>query len=85
VRGAASDATPRVLRIGIPAGRFVDHGSVADLRRVLRLDEAGIQAQVEEAIATLGIGPSTDPRTALGVTSGPSPRVREAAVEARPA
>ena len=27
--------------IGIPGDRFVDHGSVADLRRVLRLDGAG--------------------------------------------
>ena len=27
--------------VGIPGDRFVDHGSVADLRRVLRLDAAG--------------------------------------------
>jgi 1-deoxy-D-xylulose-5-phosphate synthase len=49
---------PAVRRIGIPAGRFVDHGSVTDLRRVLRLDEAGIRTQVEEAIASLGLAPS---------------------------
>ena len=44
-------AGPAVKRIGIPAGRFVDHGSVSDLRRLIRLDEEGIHAQVLEAIA----------------------------------
>ena len=34
--------------IGIPGDRFVDHGSVADLRRMLRLDAEGIAAQVRE-------------------------------------
>ena len=34
-------ATSRVRIIGIPGDRFVDHGSVADLRRMLRLDAAG--------------------------------------------
>ncbi len=59
----ASDTVtwPVVRRIGIPAGRFVDHGSVADLRRVLRLDEPGIRAQVEEAIASLGLSPARRP------------------------
>jgi 1-deoxy-D-xylulose-5-phosphate synthase len=37
--------------IGIPGDRFVDHGSVADLRRVLRLDAAGLAEQVREALA----------------------------------
>ncbi len=41
--------------IGIPVGRFVDHGSVADLRRVLRLDVAGLQSQVRETLAELGL------------------------------
>ncbi len=63
VAGAAMPAGtatwPVVRRIGIPAGRFVDHGSVGDLRRVLRLDEAGILAQVEEAIVELGLSPSS--------------------------
>ena len=49
---------PPVKRIGIPAGSFVDHGSVSDLRRVLGLDEAGIRAQVQEAIAALGLIPA---------------------------
>jgi 1-deoxy-D-xylulose-5-phosphate synthase len=44
--------------IGIPAGRFVDHGAVADLRRVLRLDSEGLAAQVRETITTLGLAPA---------------------------
>jgi 1-deoxy-D-xylulose-5-phosphate synthase len=41
--------------LGIPGDRFVDHGSVTDLRRLLRLDVAGLLAQVEETLAQLGI------------------------------
>jgi 1-deoxy-D-xylulose-5-phosphate synthase len=41
--------------LGIPGDRFVDHGSVTDLRRLIRLDVPGLLAQVEEAIAQLGI------------------------------
>jgi len=44
-----------VRPIGIPGDRFVDHGSVVDLRRLIRLDVPGLTAQVEEAIAQLGI------------------------------
>jgi 1-deoxy-D-xylulose-5-phosphate synthase len=43
--------------IGIPGERFVDHGSVSDLRRVLRLDAEGLAAQVREATATLRATP----------------------------
>jgi 1-deoxy-D-xylulose-5-phosphate synthase len=43
--------------IGIPGDRFVDHGSVADLRRVLRLDAPGLAEQVREALATLRAQP----------------------------
>jgi 1-deoxy-D-xylulose-5-phosphate synthase len=39
--------------IGIPGERFVDHGSVADLRHVLRLDALGLADQVRETLATL--------------------------------
>jgi 1-deoxy-D-xylulose-5-phosphate synthase len=46
-----------VKRIGLPDGAFVDHGSVADLRRQLRIDEAGIKAQILEAIAAHGLRP----------------------------
>ena len=44
--------------VGIPADRFVDHGAVSDLRRVLRLDPDGLEAQVREAAATLELRPS---------------------------
>jgi 1-deoxy-D-xylulose-5-phosphate synthase len=47
---AYRDVVVRIL--GIPGDRFVDHGSVSDLRRVLRLDAAGLAAQVREALAT---------------------------------
>jgi 1-deoxy-D-xylulose-5-phosphate synthase len=56
-----SDAAYRqvaVTRIGIPAGRFVDHGSVSDLRHQVRLDADGILGQVREAISQVGIAPS---------------------------
>jgi 1-deoxy-D-xylulose-5-phosphate synthase len=43
--------------IGIPGERFVDHGSVADLRRVLRLDAPGLAEQVRETLATLRATP----------------------------
>jgi 1-deoxy-D-xylulose-5-phosphate synthase len=50
------DVPVRIL--GIPAGAFVDHGSVADLRRVLRLDEAGLADQVRETLVAIGAAPS---------------------------
>ena len=50
---ALRDVAVRV--IGIPAGSFVDHGSVVDLRRVTRLDVEGIAGQVRETIGTLGL------------------------------
>ncbi len=43
--------------VGIPGERFVDHGSVADLRRVLRLDAQGLAAQVREALITMRATP----------------------------
>ncbi|HVM30501.1 MAG TPA: 1-deoxy-D-xylulose-5-phosphate synthase [Candidatus Limnocylindrales bacterium] len=55
-----------VRLIGIPADQFVDHGAVTDLRRVLRLDVAGITEQVREAAETLGLRPD---RLALEVRS----------------
>ncbi len=41
--------------LGIPGDRFVDHGSVTDLRRLIRLDVPGLLGQVEEAMTQLGI------------------------------
>jgi 1-deoxy-D-xylulose-5-phosphate synthase len=43
--------------VGIPGERFVDHGSVSDLRRVLRLDSSGLADQVREALTTLRATP----------------------------
>jgi 1-deoxy-D-xylulose-5-phosphate synthase len=43
-----------VLRIGIPAARFVDHGAVSDLRHLIGLDVDGIHAQVADALTRLG-------------------------------
>jgi 1-deoxy-D-xylulose-5-phosphate synthase len=48
-----------VQRIGIPAERFVDHGSVADLRRTIGLDVPGIHAQIISALDAAGLRPST--------------------------
>jgi 1-deoxy-D-xylulose-5-phosphate synthase len=53
---ALRDTSVRIL--GIPADRFVDHGAVADLRRLVRLDVPGLEAQVREAVETLGLRPS---------------------------
>src|SRR5690348_17449561 len=46
---AFRDTSVRIL--GIPGDRFVDHGAVSDLRRVLRLDVPGLTGQVREALA----------------------------------
>ena len=57
--------TDRALRdvpvhiVGIPGDRFVDHGSVADLRRVLRLDAAGLAEQVRETLVALQAVPGS--------------------------
>jgi hypothetical protein len=56
-----------VRPIGIPADRFVDHGSVGDLRRLIAIDEDGIETQVREALATLRATPArTETPTAIG-------------------
>jgi hypothetical protein len=50
--------------IGIPGDRFVDHGSVADLRHRIRLDAEGITAQIGETLATLRATPGRTQETA---------------------
>jgi len=40
--------------IGIPGDRFVDHGSVTDLRRLIRIDVAGLTSQVRETLVQVG-------------------------------
>ena len=44
-----------VQLIGIPGDRFVDHGAVGELRRLLRLDVPGLTAQVVETLGRLGV------------------------------
>ena len=59
----ARASMPQVLRIGVPDGRFVDHGSVSDLRALIGLDVAGIVRQIRTAIADAGLEPAR-PRSA---------------------
>ena len=57
---AYRDVPVRIL--GIPGDRFVDHGAVTDLRRLIRLDAPGLTAQVSETIEQLGIPvPAAEP------------------------
>jgi hypothetical protein len=39
--------------IGIPADRFVEHGSVDQLRRLLGLDAEGIARQIRETLTRM--------------------------------
>jgi 1-deoxy-D-xylulose-5-phosphate synthase len=50
--------------IGIPGDRFVDHGSVTDLRRLIRIDADGIVAQVNETLELLRATPGREAETA---------------------
>ena len=52
--------------VGIPGDRFVDHGAVTDLRRVLRLDAAGLAAQVREALAAIQAAPGRSEAATTG-------------------
>jgi 1-deoxy-D-xylulose-5-phosphate synthase len=54
-----------VRLVGIPGERFVDHGSVADLRHVLRLDAQGLAEQVRETLATIRAMPGRPEVTAV--------------------
>ena len=53
VDAAYRDVPVRML--GIPGDRFVDHGAVTDLRRLIRLDVPGLTAQVTETLEQLGV------------------------------
>ena len=50
--------------VGMPGDRFVDHGSVTDLRRLLRIDADGIVAQVRETLELLRATPGREAETA---------------------
>ncbi|MEO8438296.1 MAG: 1-deoxy-D-xylulose-5-phosphate synthase, partial [Chloroflexota bacterium] len=41
--------------VGLPGERFIDHGAVADLRRLVRIDAPGIEAQIRETLAAMGL------------------------------
>jgi 1-deoxy-D-xylulose-5-phosphate synthase len=57
------DVTVKI--VGIPAERFVEHGSVDQLRRLLRLDAAGIADQIRETLVRLRATPvGADPAEA---------------------
>jgi 1-deoxy-D-xylulose-5-phosphate synthase len=49
--------------VGLPAEKFVDHGSVDELRRMLRLDVNGIAGQTREALTRLRSRPSRSVQT----------------------
>ncbi|HUG47252.1 MAG TPA: 1-deoxy-D-xylulose-5-phosphate synthase [Candidatus Limnocylindria bacterium] len=65
-------------RLGLPSDRFVDHGSVADLRSVLRLDTPGIVEQLREALAGLNLEPAPGSREAASATAAAARRKRSA-------
>jgi 1-deoxy-D-xylulose-5-phosphate synthase len=46
--------------VGLPADRFVEHGAVSDLRRLLRLDANGLAVQVRETLAALRATPGLE-------------------------
>jgi 1-deoxy-D-xylulose-5-phosphate synthase len=69
---AYRDVSVRV--VGIPADRFVEHGSVDQLRRLLRLDSAGIAKQIRETLVRLGGTPE-----AVAVAPAANPERTDAA------
>ncbi len=54
--------------VGIPGDRFVDHGSVADLRRVLRLDAPGLAEQVRDTLAAMQATPGRPDRSEVAAS-----------------
>jgi len=55
--------------VGIPGDRFVDHGSVSDLRRLIRLDAPGILEQVRETLTLLRATPARNAARARSTTA----------------
>ena len=52
---AYRDVSVRI--VGIPAEHFVEHGSVDQLRKLLKLDAAGIAEQIRETLGRLRATP----------------------------
>jgi 1-deoxy-D-xylulose-5-phosphate synthase len=60
--------------VGIPADRFVDHGSVDDLRRLLRLDADGIAGQIRETLIRMRLTPDgVEAATPAGIGRSKAP------------
>jgi 1-deoxy-D-xylulose-5-phosphate synthase len=47
-----------VQLIGLQADRFIDHGAVADLRRITNLDAEGIEGQIRAELRRLDLAPA---------------------------
>jgi 1-deoxy-D-xylulose-5-phosphate synthase len=58
------DVTVRI--VGIPADKFVDHGAVEALRRLLRLDSAGIAEQIRETLTRMRLTPAASAASTVG-------------------
>ncbi|MGD0861931.1 MAG: 1-deoxy-D-xylulose-5-phosphate synthase [Candidatus Limnocylindrales bacterium] len=52
--------------VGIPAERFIDHGPVEALRRLLRLDAEGIAEQIRETLTRMRVTPGRAAPAAAG-------------------
>ncbi len=59
--GALREVPVRI--IGLSGDRFVDHGSVGDLRRLTRLDVEGLLEQIHEALGAVEARPSRPRQT----------------------
>jgi 1-deoxy-D-xylulose-5-phosphate synthase len=60
--------------VGIPAETFVDHGSVDQLRELLKLDAAGIASQIRDTLGRLRATPSrVDSRLESDVKAAAAP------------
>jgi 1-deoxy-D-xylulose-5-phosphate synthase len=63
-----ADPTLRAIPVrivGLAAERFVDHGSVSDLRHLVGLDVEGLARQMREALAAVGATPVPTPSPGL--------------------
>jgi 1-deoxy-D-xylulose-5-phosphate synthase len=58
---AYRDVSVRI--VGIPGDHFVEHGSVDQLRRLLRLDAQGIAGQIRETLDRLRVAPGGVPHS----------------------
>ncbi len=62
--------------VGIPGDRFVEHGSVEQLRRLLRLDAAGIAGQIRETLERMRVVPGGASAAVADVAASPVTAVK---------